>query len=86
MKAKRKAKTAGKTVVPGTAAGEFELISEGKTVAVFSTLDEALKAGTIELGLGNYSVKKVGEKALKVSAPALSLGILHARTSSTVSG
>jgi hypothetical protein len=62
----------------------FELVRGGKVVGTYASQNEALKAGTLQFGLGEYSVHRVGEGRVEVTAPALSLGILNATDPSTV--
>jgi hypothetical protein len=69
------------TVCPG----RFVVIKGRELAGNYQTVQEALSEGAKRFGLASFLVRRVDMQTETVSIPALTLGILSANTSHTVS-
>lgn len=59
-------------------AGKILVISGEQVTGAFDTMEQALEAATTKHGLDNVLIRRPAEAQMKISAPALTLGILNA--------
>ncbi len=64
---------------------KFVLIKESDLIGFYNTFDEALSEGARRFGLESFLVRQVIEKQEDINIPALSLGILNADTTHSIS-
>ena len=58
--------------------GKFLVIKGEEVTGAFDTMEEALENATSEHGLNSVLIRRPADADLVISAPALTLGILHA--------
>lgn len=66
--------------------GRFALIKGDEVVGTYESQDEALEAGASQFGLKPFVVMRTGQETREVSVPALSLGVISADSTSSLSG
>ncbi|MBI3024108.1 MAG: hypothetical protein HY618_02155 [Candidatus Tectomicrobia bacterium] len=64
--------------------GKFLAIRGEEVLGAFDTLEDALRGTFTVHGLGNVLIRRPSEAQIEFSAPALTLGILHADPEHTV--
>jgi hypothetical protein len=58
--------------------GKFVVVKGNSVVGGFQSIQEALAAGARQFGLESFLVRRTDERAVEVSIPALTFGILSA--------
>jgi len=58
--------------------GKILVISGEEVTGAFDTMEEALQGAVTQHGLKNVLIRRPSEAQIEFSAPALTLGILHA--------
>jgi len=66
--------------------GKVLVISGQEVLGAFDTIEDALKSAVTQRGLGNVLIRRPSEAQIEFTAPALTLGILHANSPCTGSG
>jgi len=61
-----------------TYGGKFLIISGEEVGGAFDTIEEAVQEAVKKYGMTNVLIRRPGEAQIEFSAPALTLGLLHA--------
>ena len=66
--------------------GKFVIIKDERLMGPYESIQEALGAGAKEFGVTSFLVRRTDQPVETVSIPALTLGLLSANPSHTISG